>query len=148
MPLLSVKLITPTDTVLIVGADREARACLGDNLSADGYEVLEAGAVASARNLLAQTLVDLIVVDRDLPDADGLELLRFVREADQAGGGVDCDLPVIITSPSPSPLDRIRGFERGCDDYLDNAELLYTELRARIGALLRRRVGEPRTSPA
>ena len=139
MPLLSVKLITTTETILLVGADREARAFLGDNLTADGYEVLEAGAISSARNLLAQALVALIVVDRDLPDADGLELLRFVREADQAGAGVDCDLPVIITSSSPSALDRIRGFERGCDDYLDSDELSYTELRARIGALLRRR---------
>jgi len=139
MPLLSVKLIIPPHTVLIVGSDRETRAFLGDNLSADGYEVLEAGAVASARNLLTQTSVDLVVVDRDLPDADGLELLRFVREADQTAAGLDCDLPVIISSAKPSPLDRIRGFERGCDDYLDNAELSYTELRARIGALLRRR---------
>ena len=93
MPLLSVKLITPTHTVLIVGADRAARAFLGDNLSADGYEVLEAGAVASARNLLTQNSVDLVVADRDLPDGDGLELLRFVREADQVGAGIDCDLP-------------------------------------------------------
>jgi DNA-binding response OmpR family regulator len=127
------------NTILVVGADRAARAFLGDNLTADGYEVIEAGAVTSARRLLAQTLVDLIVVDRDLPDGDGLELVRFVREADQLAAQVDCDLPVIVVSGSPSPLERIRGFERGCDDYLDRVELTYTELRARIAALLRRR---------
>jgi len=136
-PLLSVKLIIPTPTILVVGAGRDARAFLGDNLTADGYEVLEAGAVASARTLLTQTPVDLVVVDRDLPDADGLQLLHFVREAEQLG--VDCDLPIIIISANPTPLDRIRGFERGCDDYLDSVELSYSELRARIGALLRRR---------
>jgi len=139
MPLLRVKLITTTDTVLIVAADRDARAFLGDNLTADGYEVLEAGSVASAQQLLGQKLLDLIVVDRDLPDADGFELLRFVRESDQVAARVDLDLPVIVTSGNPSPLDRIRGFERGCDDYLNSAELSYTELRARIAALLRRR---------
>lgn len=139
MPLLSVKLITTTDTILIIAGDREARAFLGDNLTADGYEVLEAGSVASGRQLLRQTLLDLIVVDRELPDGDGLDLLRFVRESDEVAARVDCELPVIVTSPNPSPLDRIRGFERGCDDYLNSAELPYTELRARIGALLRRR---------
>ena len=127
------------NTILVVGSDRVARAFLGDNLTADGYEILEAGAVTSARRLLTQSLVDLIVVDRDLPDGDGLELLRFVREADQPAARIDCDLPVIVTSDTPSPLERIRGFECGCDDYLDRVGMSYAELRARIAALLRRR---------
>ncbi len=127
------------NTILIVGADRAARAFLGDNLTADGYEILEAGAVTSARRLLTQTLVDLMVVDRDLPDGDGLELVRFVRDADQFAARVDCDLPVIVIGAGSSPLDRIRAFERGCDEYLTRGELFYTELRARIRSLLRRR---------
>ncbi|MGH2860148.1 MAG: response regulator transcription factor [Solirubrobacteraceae bacterium] len=127
------------NTILIVDADRVARAVLGDNLSADGYEVLEAGAVTSARRLLTQTSVDLMVVDRELPDGDGLELVRFIRDADQLVAQVDCDLPVIVFSGDASPLERIRGFERGCDDYLDRGAISYTELRARIAALLRRR---------
>ena len=129
---------TPS-TILIVDADRAARAFLGDNLTADGYEILVAGALTSARRLLTQSRVDLMVVERDLPDGDGLELLRFVREADQLAAPFDCDLPVIVLSASLTPLDRVRGFERGCDDYLTRAELTYAELRARIGALLRRR---------
>jgi DNA-binding response OmpR family regulator len=136
---LVVHLTETTDKILIVGADRAARAFLGDNLTADGYEVLEAGAVSSARRLVQQSTVDLIVVDRSLPDADGLELLRFVRDSDQLAAQVDCDLPVIVIAEQASPLDRIRGFERGCDDYLSRQDLSYTELRARIGALLRRR---------
>jgi DNA-binding response OmpR family regulator len=138
-PLSGVTAADTPNTILIVGADRAARAFLGDNLTADGYEVLEAGAVTSARHLLTQTLVDLIVVDRTLPDGDGLALLRSVREADQLASRIDCDLPVIVIAESASPLDRIRGFERGCDDYLSSNELSYTELRARIAALLRRR---------
>jgi DNA-binding response OmpR family regulator len=136
---LIVQLIEPQNTVLIVGADRAARGFLGDNLTADGYEVLEAGAVSSARGLLERSRVDMLVVDRDLPDGDGLELLRFVRDAPHAGALVDCDMPVLVVAGSASPLDRIRAFERGCDDYLDRAELSYTELRARMAALLRRR---------
>jgi DNA-binding response OmpR family regulator len=138
-PLLVVHLTETTDKILIVGADRAGRAFLGDNLTADGYEVLEAGAVSSARRLVQQTSVDLIVVDRSLPDADGLELLRFIRDSDQLAAQVDCDLPVIVIAESAPPLDRIRGFERGCDDYLSRPDVSYTELRARIAALLRRR---------
>jgi DNA-binding response OmpR family regulator len=138
-PLLNVNLAETPNTILIVAADRTARAFLGDNLTADGYEILEAGAVTSARRLLNQSQVDLMVVSRDLPDGDGLDLLRFIRDAEQLAARVDCDLPVIVIADSASPLDRIRGFERGCDDYLGGAELSYTELRARIAALLRRR---------
>lgn len=139
VPLLKVNVAETPNTILIVGADRAARAFLGDNLTADGYEILEAGAASSARRLLTQSHVDLLVLDRDLPDGDGLELLRFIRDADQLVAQVDLDLPVIIISGDPSPLERIRGFERGCDDYLNRDELSYPELRVRIAALLRRR---------
>jgi DNA-binding response OmpR family regulator len=138
-PLLIVNLEETPNTILIVAADRAARAFLGDNLTADGYEILEAGAASSARPLLAQSHVDLLVLDRDLPDGDGLDLLRFIRDTDQVVAHVDRDLPVVIISGDPSPLERIRGFERGCDDYLNRGELSYTELRVRIAALLRRR---------
>jgi DNA-binding response OmpR family regulator len=138
-PLLGVNPSDTPHTILIVGADRAGRAFLGDNLTADGYEVLEAGALISARRLLDHSRVDLIVVDRELPDGDGLELLRLVREADQVAAPVDCDVPVIVTAETASPLERIRGFERGCDDYLCRGDISYTELRARIAGLLRRR---------
>src|SRR5271168_4540382 len=127
-----------TDTILVVGADRDARTFLADNLTADGYEVMEAGSVESARRLLVQSFVDLAVVDRELPDADGLELVPFVREAGAIAARVDADLPLILTSADASALDRVRGLERGCDDYL-STPYAYTELRARVGALLRRR---------
>jgi DNA-binding response OmpR family regulator len=132
-------IVETPDTILLVGADRAARAFLGDNLTADGYEILEAGAVTSARRLLMQSLVDLVLVEDPLPDGDALELVRFVRACDQLAAQVDCDLPVIVIAESASPLDRIRGFERGCDDYLCRGELSYPELRARIAAQLRRR---------
>ena len=138
-PLLSVNPVQTPRIILLVGADRGARAALGDNLTADGYEILEAGALTSARRLLASTAVDLVVVDRELPDGDGLDLLRFIRESDHLGAAVDCDLPVILSASGAPALERIRGFERGCDDYVDRDEVTYTEMRARIGAALRRR---------
>jgi DNA-binding response OmpR family regulator len=137
-PLLDVTSIDTTHTILVVSADREARTFLADNLTADGYEVMEAGSAEGARRLLAQAFVDLAVVDRELPDGDGLELIRFVREAGAVAARVDADLPLVITSADASPLDRVRGLERGCDDYLSRP-YAYTELRARVAALLRRR---------
>jgi DNA-binding response OmpR family regulator len=129
---------TDGTTVLLVDADRGARAAVTAQLAADGYDVLAAGSLGSARRLLMDNIVDVAVVDRVLPDGDGLELLGFVRDAGLVGAHVDVDLPIILTSARASLLDRVRGLERGCDDYI-SSPYHYSELRARIGALLRRR---------
>jgi DNA-binding response OmpR family regulator len=125
-------------TILVVDGDRAARGFVLRNLVADGYDVLEAGSVVSAQQLLTSSFVDLAVVDRALPDGDGLELLSFVRDAGQVGARLDVDMPLVMTSEHASALDRVRGLERGCDDYLSRP-YAYAELRARISALLRRR---------
>jgi DNA-binding response OmpR family regulator len=83
--------------------------------------------------------VDVAVVDRALPDGDGLELLTHIRDAGPVGAHVDADLPIIVTTARASLMDRVRGLERGCDDYI-SSPYHYQELRARIGALLRRRI--------
>jgi DNA-binding response OmpR family regulator len=80
---------------------------------------------------------DLAILDLGLPDGSGLELLRRVREADAAASRMDPDLPVLLLTGRASELDRIRGFERGADDFLAKP-FAYGELRGRIGALLRR----------
>jgi len=126
------------DTILLVEADRGARASVASQLTADGYEVLEAGSLGSARRLLTDNFVDVAVVDRALPDGDGLELLSFVRDGGPIGARVEADLPVILTSDRASSMDRVRGLERGCDDYM-SSPYHYYELRARICALMRRR---------
>ncbi len=80
---------------------------------------------------------ELAILDLGLPDRDGLDLLRELRESSETGGGLDSQLPVLILSGRAGELDRIRGFERGCDDYLPKP-FSYGELRGRIEALLRR----------
>jgi DNA-binding response OmpR family regulator len=126
-------------TILLVDADRDARRAMAAQLTVDGYAVLEVGSAGSARRLLTDNFVELAVIDRALPDADGMELLSFIRDAGQVGSLVDADLPIILTSARASLLDRVRGLERGCDDYI-SSPYHYEELRARIGALLRRRL--------
>jgi DNA-binding response OmpR family regulator len=123
--------------ILIVEDHCATRRFLADNLAADGYEPLEARSSADGRRLIATHSPELAILDLGLPDHDGLDLLRELRESSETGGGLDSQLPVLILSGRASELDRIRGFERGCDDYLAKP-FSYAELRGRIDALLRR----------
>jgi DNA-binding response OmpR family regulator len=124
-------------TILVVEDHPATRRFLADNLAADGYEPLEAESVAGAKRLIVNGFPDLGIVDLGLPDEDGLELVGHVRGADRASGRIDPDLPLLVLSGRASELDRLRGFDRGADDYLVKP-FSYPELRARIAALLRR----------
>ena len=129
--------------VLIVEDHTITRRFLADNLAVDGFEPIEAGTAAEGRRLIAERQPELAVIDLGLPDRDGLELLREVRSSARQGGGLDSQLPVLILSGRGSELDRIRGFERGTDDYLVKP-FSYGELRGRLDALLRRACARPR----
>lgn len=125
-------------TILLVDDDREVRAFLADNLTADGYEVLEADTLVAAKRLLGTRFLDLAIIEPGLPDGDGLELLSLVRGADGLFSRIDPDLPLIVLSRRSTEVERLRCFARGCDDFLGRP-YSYFELRARIEALLRRR---------
>jgi DNA-binding response OmpR family regulator len=124
-------------TILLVEDDHATRTFLADNLCADGYEPLEAVCAREAMELLASKFPDLAIIDLGLPDRDGLELLREVRDADRVAGRFDPELPLLVLSGRGSELDRLRSFDRGCDDYVVKP-FSYPELQARIVALLRR----------
>ena len=129
-------------TILVVEDHLPTRAFLADNLSADGYELLEAESVADAEQLIEMRFPDLAIVDLGLPDGDGLDLLRRVRAADRVADRADPELPVLILTGRASELDRLRGFDRGCDEYVTKP-FSYQELLARIRALLRRTSRRP-----
>lgn len=129
--------------ILIVEDHRATRTFLADNLAADGFDPIEAETARDAWRLLETRAPDLAIVDLGLPDRDGLELLQEVRDCDRVAGRVNPHLPMLILSGRGSELDRVRGFERGCDDYLVKP-YSYPELRARVNALLRRSHGRPR----
>jgi DNA-binding response OmpR family regulator len=122
-------------TILVVEDDRATRTFLADNLAADGYEPLEADGARTAERLIASNSPDLAIVDLGLPDEDGLVLVERIRQADGLTGRLDPELPVMIVSGRAGELDRLRGFERGCDDFLPKP-FSYPELRARVAALL------------
>ncbi len=118
-------------TILVVEDHRATRMFLADNLTADGFDVLEAECASDARRLLERSFPDLAIVDLGLPDDDGLELLAHVREADRVAGRLDPDLPLLVLSGRASELDRLRGFSRGCDDYV--VKVLFSDPRRPSG---------------
>ena len=129
-------------TILLIEDHQSTRSFLADNLSADGYEVIEAEDASEGRRRLETAFADLAIVDLGLPDGDGLELLEHVRAADRIAGRLHPDLPLLVLSGRVGELDRLRGFERGCDDYVLKP-FSYHELSARVRALLRRTQRRP-----
>jgi DNA-binding response OmpR family regulator len=129
--------MTEPAAILVVEDDIPTRTFLADNLTADGYEALVSGTLREALCVLEYHHVDLAVIDLGLPDGSGLELLRRVREAGGTGSRIDERLPVVVLSARAGEIDRVRGFERGCDDFVPKP-FAYGELRLRVGAVLRR----------
>lgn len=133
-------------TILVVEDDASTRTFLADNLTADGYALLTAESVTEGLRLLDSKYPDLVLVDVGLPDGSGLEVVRRIRTADGVASRVDPETPVVVLSGLRTELDRLRGFERGADDYVVKP-FSYGELRARVGALLRRSQRRPGTGP-
>ena len=144
-------------TILLVEDDPIVRTFLADNLTADGFAVLVADSLRDGMRVLEYHKPDLAIVDVALPDGSGLDLVARVRAADRVATRLDPALPLVVLSGLTAELDRIRGFDRGCDDYVPKP-FSYGELRRRIEALLRRsgerrghgrlRVGELEIDPA
>ena len=127
----------PDPTVLLVEDDLLVRGFLADNLIADGYAVAAAETLREGLRLLELAPPDVAIVDVGLPDGSGLELVTRVRAAGEAASRVDPALPVLVLSGRGAEIDRIRGFDRGADDYVVKP-FSYPELRRRVEALLRR----------
>jgi len=124
----------PIQTILLAEEDAVARSFLADNLTADGYEVLEADSRAKALAILGTRQPNLLVAD---VNGETLSLIDAVRWADGLASRIDPDTPMLVLSARTEELARVRYLERGCDDVLAKP-YSYAELRARIGALLRR----------
>ena len=104
-------------------------------LKPEGYTVdwLQDG--RSALHALTHETFDLAVLDLGLPDMDGLEVLRRLRERQQS-------VPVLVLTARDATSDRIQGLDAGADDYMVKP-FEVGELTARLRALLRRSFGRP-----
>lgn len=99
------------------------------NLQNDGYEVVTGSDGRQAVALAHDPEVKLIVLDVMMPEIDGLEACRQIREFS--------DVPIIMLTARTQDMDKLMGFEHGADDYLTKPFNIL-ELKARIRALLRR----------
>jgi DNA-binding response OmpR family regulator len=118
--------------LLLTEPEEATRSFLERHLIQDGFEVVEAEN-GEALDLVELARPDLVLIG----DPEGLELCRRLREG-QPGRSWGREVPVILLGSQESdPVDRVRAFDRGCDDYLDRP-FHYDELVARIRAVLRR----------
>jgi two-component system, OmpR family, response regulator len=115
--------------ILIVDDQKEICDMVQDYLSSEGYRVSTAHDGGGMRRVIAQSAVDLVILDLMLPGEDGLTLARSLREESNVG--------IIILTGRGETVDRIIGLEMGADDYLPKPFHL-RELLARVKSVLRR----------
>ncbi|MDN3918969.1 response regulator [Roseateles violae] len=116
--------------VLLVEDERELRATLAESLRVEGYRVLTAASLADGLALLANNPVDLVLLDLGLPDGDGEQLLRQLREQRQT--------PLLVISAREQDGLKVRLLDLGADDYLVKP-FGVAELLARMRVALRHR---------
>lgn len=119
--------------ILVVEDEKRIADFLCRGLEGAGYAVDSAENGATAIECVHSTDYDLVVLDRMLPDMDGLQVLERIR-------GRKVGPPVLILSARGALDDRVKGLETGADDYLVKP-FAFVELLARVRALLRR--GQP-----
>jgi DNA-binding response OmpR family regulator len=132
----------PLAPLLIVEDDELTRAFLVEHLAADGYDPIEAATLEEAHDALERASPSLVLSDLTLPDGSGLDLVARIRAADGIVSRVDPLTPVLLLTGRGAEMDRVRGFEKGADDYVVKP-FSYAELRLRIAGLLRRADGRP-----
>ena len=114
--------------VLLVEDEANIRNMVATMLDTAGYQTIIADTCASAKTLFTSYLPDLIILDLGLPDADGINLLNYVRK--------DSLTPVIILSARTSESDKVSALDLGANDYITKP-FGSGELLARVRAALR-----------
>lgn len=115
--------------ILVVDDEKGLVKLIRLNLEHDGFEVFEANNGAQAMDRLRAVLPDLVLLDVMMPDLDGFQVLRMIREVGNT--------PVIMLTAKGEENDKVRGLELGADDYVTKP-FSPRELTSRIRAVLRR----------
>jgi two-component system, OmpR family, phosphate regulon response regulator PhoB len=127
--------------ILIVEDEPAISELLAVNLRHSGYVVAAAADCASARQLLGQSLPNLMILDWMLPDASGVDFAKRLRADARTR-----ELPIIMLTARAQESDKLSGFDAGADDYLTKP-FSTRELLARIKAILRRNAPELAADP-
>lgn len=120
------------ETILVVEDEPAIRELIGFACESSGYDVLRAGTVREASELLAQNRVNLILLDWMLPDLSGLQWLDKLKRDERYSS-----LPVIMLTARGTESDKVAGLDSGADDYVVKP-FSPRELIARMRAVLRR----------
>jgi two-component system, OmpR family, response regulator len=132
--------MTQAQHIIVVDDEQPAREMVGDYLRMHGFNVSLCDGGASLRKVIAQQVPDLIVLDLNMPEEDGLSIIRDLKRR--------TSVPVIMLTATASAIDRVVGLELGADDYLAKPCEL-RELLARIRSVLRRSsAAQPAARPA
>jgi DNA-binding response OmpR family regulator len=119
--------------ILIAEDDAAIRRVLADSLAGAGYEVCTAPNGRAALELLLTTPIDLALMDVNMPEINGFQLLRMMQR--------ECPgIPSIILTACGDEQDRVKGLQLGADDYVVKPFSI-AELLARVAAVLRRSPG-------
>jgi two-component system KDP operon response regulator KdpE len=129
----------PSQRVLIVDDEPAILRFLRTSLTANAYQVDEAEDGATALKLALRSPPDLLVLDLGLPDIDGFEVIRQLRESGSA-------LPIIVLSSRSDEAGKVKALDLGADDYLTKP-FGADELLARIRAALRHRLQQQGERP-
>lgn len=120
-----------TRRLLVVEDDRSTRDYVANGFAELGWTVEREGDGRDGLELARQGPFDLIILDRNLPGLDGLELLKTIR-------GAAIDTPVIILSAVAQVDERVKGLRAGGDDYVTKP-FHFSELHARADVVLKRK---------
>ena len=115
--------------ILVVDDEERMARFIRLNLEYDGFQVVEAYKGMEAIEVLRDMMPDLVLLDVMLPDIDGFEVLKLIREFNS--------VPVIMLTAKSEEDDRVRGLEYGADDYVTKP-FSPRELVSRVRAVLRR----------
>jgi DNA-binding response OmpR family regulator len=116
-------------TILLVEDEEDIATLVRAYLENDGFRVIWAARGADGVLALEENEIRLAILDLQLPDADGLDLCRMIRQTSR--------LPIVIVTARDEEVDRITGLELGADDYVTKP-FSPRELVARVRAVLRR----------
>jgi two-component system KDP operon response regulator KdpE len=117
--------------ILLIEDDPQIRRFLRTSLGAQGYELIEAETGSDGLALAASQVPDVVILDLGLPDLEGIEVIKRLREWSS--------LPIIILSARGQERDKVANLDAGADDYLTKPFGM-AELLARIRVALRRKL--------
>jgi two-component system KDP operon response regulator KdpE len=124
--------------LLVVDDEPQIRRFLRTSLAAHGYDVIEADSAAAALRVVTTAKPDVLILDLGLPDQDGAEVIRRIREWSA--------MPIVVLSARGSEEAKVAALDLGADDYVTKPFGM-NELLARLRAALRHRLQEQGAEP-